>query len=200
MRGPTTVLDAVDLAVAPGQRIGLVGPNGVGKSTLLQALAGSVPLERGAVERTPPTATVGYLPQEPSRSDVETVAMYLARRTGVTTATAELEAATVALAADVDGTGDRYAIALDHWLSLGGADLDARVGQVWAELGLAPRLMEQPTSSLSGGEAARAGLAALLLARFDVFLLDEPTNDLDLDGLRSSRALGRPTCVLPSCW
>ena len=183
VRGATTVLDAVDLAVAPGQRVGLVGPNGVGKSTLLQALAGSVPLERGAVERTPPAATVGYLPQEPSRSDVETVAMYLARRTGVTTATAELEAATVALAGDVDGTGDRYAIALDHWLSLGGADLDARIGQVWAELGLAPRLMEQPTSSLSGGEAARAGLAALLLARFDVFLLDEPTNDLDLDGL-----------------
>nr|MBA3288038.1 ABC-F family ATP-binding cassette domain-containing protein [Acidimicrobiia bacterium] len=73
--------------------------------------------------------------------------------------------------------------ALDRWLALGGADLDARSGQVWADLGLAARLLDQPTASLSGGEAARAGLAALLLARFDVFLLDEPTNDLDLDGL-----------------
>ncbi len=135
VRGPLTVLDSVDLVVAPGQRIGLVGPNGVGKSTLLQALAGTVPLESGAVERTPPTATVGYLPQEPSRSDVETVAIYLARRTGVTTATAELEAATVALAGDVDGTGDRYSVALDHWLSLGGGRprrrASARSGPSW---------------------------------------------------------------------
>ena len=177
------MLESVDLVVAARQRIGVVGPNGVGKSTLLQALAGSVPLERGAVERTPTTATVGYLPQEPSRSDVETVAVYLARRTGVAAATAEMEAATIALAAHADGAADRYAVALDHWLSLGAADLDARVGQVWAELGLASQLLEQPTVSLSGGEAARAGLAALLLARFDVFLLDEPTNDLDLDGL-----------------
>ena len=81
------------------------------------------------------------------------------------------------------GADDRYDTALDRWLALGAADLDARVGEVWADLGLAARLLDQPTATLSGGEAARAGLAALLLARFDVFLLDEPTNDLDLDGL-----------------
>ena len=181
-RGPLTVLDGVDLVVAGGERIGVVGPNGVGKSTLLQALAGLVPLERGRVDRTPPTATVGYLPQEPSRSD-ESVAEYLARRTGVTDAHHELDAATAALAAGTPGADDRYAVALERWLALGGADLDARLGQVWADLGLTNRLLVQPTGSLSGGEAARAGLAALLLARFDVFLLDEPTNDLDLAGL-----------------
>jgi ATPase subunit of ABC transporter with duplicated ATPase domains len=68
-------------------------------------------------------------------------------------------------------------------LALGGADLEARIGAVWADLGLADRLLAQSMASLSGGEAARVSLAALLLARFDVFLLDEPTNDLDLDGL-----------------
>ena len=68
-------------------------------------------------------------------------------------------------------------------MALGGVDHEARVGQVWAELGLDEVLLDQPTGSLSGGEAARASLAALLLARFDVFLLDEPTNDLDLAGL-----------------
>ncbi len=68
------------------------------------------------------------------------------------------------------------------WRS-GAADFDARVGEVWHELGLDERLLEQPTLSLSGGEAARSSLASLLLSRFDVFLLDEPTNDLDLDGL-----------------
>jgi ATPase subunit of ABC transporter with duplicated ATPase domains len=181
-RGPLTVLDDIDLVVATGERIGVVGPNGVGKSTLLQALAGLVPLERGRVERTPPTATVGYLPQEPSRSD-EAVAEFLARRTGVTAANAELDLATAALAAGAPGADDRYAIALERWLALGGADLEARIGQVWADLGLTSRLLRQPTTFLSGGEAARAGLAALLLARFDVFLLDEPTNDLDLAGL-----------------
>ncbi len=182
-RGPLTVLDGIDLNVATGQRIGVVGPNGVGKSTLLQALAGLLPVDRGRVVRTPPTATVGYLPQEPARSDDETVRRYVARRTGTAAATEELEAATHAVAAGAAGADERYAHALERWLALGGADFDARVGQVWADLGLAAALLDQPTSSLSGGEAARSSLAALLLARFDVFLLDEPTNDLDLDGL-----------------
>jgi len=183
VRGPATVLDAVDLVVPAGQRIGLVGPNGVGKTTLLRALAGLVRLERGRVERTPPTATVGYLEQEPSRSTAESVSAFLARRTGVEQAGRELEAATGALARHIAGADDRYSVALEHWLALGGADLEARIGQVWADLGLSARLLDQPTAVLSGGEAARAGLAALLLSRFDVFLLDEPTNDLDLDGL-----------------
>ena len=68
-------------------------------------------------------------------------------------------------------------------MTLGAADFDARVGDVWADLGLSPELLDRPTLVLSGGEAARASLASLLLSRFDVFLLDEPTNDLDLDGL-----------------
>ena len=59
----------------------------------------------------------------------------------------------------------------------------SRIGAVADDLGMSARLLAQPTSSLSGGEAARASLAALLLSRFDVYLLDEPTNDLDLDGL-----------------
>ena len=182
-RGPLTVLDDVDLVVGVGQRIGVVGPNGVGKSTLLQALAGLVAPDRGRVERTPPTATVGYLPQEPSRSATETVRAYLGRRTGVTAAAVELESATHALASAATGADDRYAVAFERWMALGGVDHEARVGQVWAELGLDEGLLEQPTALLSGGEAARASLAALLLARFDVFLLDEPTNDLDLAGL-----------------
>ena len=86
-------------------------------------------------------------------------------------------------------------------MALGGADFDARAGQVWADLGLSGHLLDQPTATLSGGEAARAALAVLLLARFDVFLLDEPTNDLDLDGLdRLERWIGdlRAAVVLVS--
>jgi len=182
-RGPLVVLEAVDLTLGPGHRIGLVGPNGVGKSTLLGALAGRVALDSGSVEAQPRTANIGLLPQEPERSDNEVVRDFLARRSGVADAQAALDAATTALAAGDAGADDQYADALERWLALGAADFDARVGEVWADLGLDADLLEQSSASLSGGEAARASLASLLLSRFDVFLLDEPTNDLDLDGL-----------------
>ena len=185
-RGPLVVLDAVDLTVAGDDTIGLVGPNGVGKSTLLHVLAGQVQPDRGEVRLTPPTATVGYLAQERHGDLTESIRDHLHRRTGVAAASGELHAAADALAAagETDPqTITRYDVALQRWLSLGAADLDARIAEVWDDLGLFPELLEQSTATLSGGEAARVGLAALLLSRFDVYLLDEPTNDLDLAGL-----------------
>ncbi|MEV0157626.1 ABC-F family ATP-binding cassette domain-containing protein [Micromonospora sp. NPDC050686] len=172
----------LELVVAPGDVVGLVGMNGAGKSTLLRTLAGLQPVERGGVSLSPPTATVGYLPQEHERRPGETVADFLARRTGVAAAQAALDAATEALTAGAPGADDAYAEALERWLGLGGADLAERAEQVAAELGLAVDLAH-PMTALSGGQAARAGLASLLLSRYDVFLLDEPTNDLDLAGL-----------------
>ncbi|TNC20459.1 ABC-F family ATP-binding cassette domain-containing protein [Amycolatopsis alkalitolerans] len=180
--GDRTLFSGLDLVVAPGEVIGLVGVNGAGKSTLLRTLAGLVKPEHGEIRVTPPAATVGHLPQEPDRRPGESVRAFLARRTGVAAAQADLDAAGEALAAGADGADDRYATALDRWLALGGADLDERTGGVAAELGLTVDL-DQPMTSLSGGQAARAGLASLLLSRYDVLLLDEPTNDLDLDGL-----------------
>ena len=130
----------------------------------------------------PPTATVGYLPQEPERRAGESVLAFIGRRTGVAGAAAELDAATAALEAGEAGADDAYAEAFDRWMNLGGADLEERTAKVAASLGLAVRL-EAPMTSLSGGQAARANLASLLLSRYDIFLLDEPTNDLDIDGL-----------------
>ena len=186
-RGPRTILADVDVHLAPGRRAGVIGPNGVGKSTLLRALAGRIDdsdaVVEGTVETAPATATVGYLPQESERSSDETVDGFLARRTGVARAQAALDTATEALAAGAPGCDDDYSRALEQWLALGAADFDARAGRVFADLSIDDRLRAQHTATLSGGEAARVSLASLLLARFDVMLLDESTNDLDLDGL-----------------
>ncbi|MDT7796644.1 MAG: hypothetical protein QOI78_77 [Actinomycetota bacterium] len=180
--GDRILFSGLDLVVAPGDVVGLVGVNGAGKSTLLRTLAGLAKPDDGEVRLNPPTATVGHLPQEPERREGESVRAFLARRTGVSAAQADLDLATEALTAGEDGSDDRYATALDRWLDLGGADIDDRAGEVAADLGLDVDL-DQLMTSLSGGQAARAGLASLLLSRYDVFLLDEPTNDLDLDGL-----------------
>jgi len=183
VRGPAVVLSGVSLTVAPGSRTGVVGPNGAGKSTLLACLAGDLQPDGGRVALAPPTANVGLLPQEPDRRPGEDLQALLARRTGVTAAQAALDASTEALAAGATGADDAYAAALERWLDLGGADLEQRAEQVCADLGLPPALLDAQTAHLSGGQAARASLASVLLARFDVFLLDEPTNDLDFAGL-----------------
>jgi ATPase subunit of ABC transporter with duplicated ATPase domains len=182
--GARSLFSGLDLVVGPGDVVGLVGANGAGKSTLLRLLAGELEPEQGTVSISPPDATIGHLPQEPlsQRRPDETVATFLARRTGVAAAQQAMDAAAAALGAGDPGADDTYAAALDRWLALGGADLDERAGEVAATVGLGVEL-DTPMSALSGGQAARAGLAALLLSRYDVLLLDEPTNDLDLDGL-----------------
>ena len=179
--GAHTVLDNVTLALTPERRLGIVGPNGAGKSTLLRLAAGVEAPDSGLVSRTPRDLTCGYLPQEPDRRHGETLLGYLARRTGVAPAEHRLESRARAVA-EGDDAGDAYSAALEHFLALGGGDLESRAGAVAAELGL-PVSLDRATASLSGGEAARAALAAILLSRFDVLLLDEPTNDLDFDGL-----------------
>jgi ATPase subunit of ABC transporter with duplicated ATPase domains len=131
----------------------------------------------------PLSATVGYLAQEREAVEGETLAEYLARRTGVGEAQAELDRAAGALATADRGADALYSAALDRYLSLGGPDLEARAGTVCADLALPASLLCLGMSQLSGGQAARAALAALLLSRFDIVLLDEPTNDLDFDGL-----------------
>ena len=177
--GERTLFAGFDVVVAPGDVIGLVGANGAGKSTLLRLLAGLDVPEDGRVGLSPPDATVGLLPQEPDRRPGETVLGYLGRRTGVAEAEAVMDAAAEALTGEGE---DTYSPALERWLALGGADLAERAVQVAADVGLGVDLQAEMTS-LSGGQAARAGLASLLLSRYDVLLLDEPTNDLDLDGL-----------------
>ena len=180
-----TLFDSLDLTVAPGDVVGVVGANGAGKTTLLRILAGDLDPLEGLVATAPNDAFVGWLPQEHERVPGETVGHYVARRTGAAAATAEMERAATALGAGEHSRSaeDAYAHSLDHWQASGAPDLDERLPPVLAELGLDVDTRALMTS-LSGGQAARAALAALLLSRFDVVLLDEPTNDLDLAGLQ----------------
>ncbi|HYZ18760.1 MAG TPA: ABC-F family ATP-binding cassette domain-containing protein [Gaiellaceae bacterium] len=182
-RGADAILERVSLAVTPRSRIGIVGANGRGKTTLLRALAGLEPLDGGSVSRNPPSLRVGYLPQERELDPGETLLRYLARRTGVGEAEAELNRLESALADDPSLT-EAHAEALERFLVLGGADLTARARTVLAQVGLGLRVrLDRAVGELSGGEQGRAALASILLARFDVYLLDEPTNDLDFAGL-----------------
>ena len=177
------LFSSLNLTVAPGDVVGVVGANGAGKSTLLRLLAGHDTPLGGTVTTAPSDAFIGWLPQEHERIPGETVADYIARRTGAAAATIAMESTAEALGLGAPGADDAYAIALDHWLACGATDLDERIPPLLADLGL-DVVTGTLMTTLSGGQAARAALAALVLSRFDLVLLDEPTNDLDLAGLQ----------------
>ena len=170
-------------------------------------MVGALPAAAGSVAVVPSDATVGLLAQELDARPGETVADFVARRVGVAAASAELDAASDGLQSTGSEAGpssaalDRHQRALDRWMRLGGADLDARLDATLAMIGFAPPATDGPgdfsadgpvrdlvAETLSGGEQARVGLAALIVARFDVLLLDEPTNNLDGVGLAQLEA------------
>src|SRR5258706_8432046 len=138
--GDRPLFSDLDLTVAPGDVIGLVGVNGAGKSTLLRMLAGLCAAGSGTVAISPPTATIGYLAQEPDRRAQESVRQFLGRRTGVAAADDAMQAAAEALATGGSGADDDYSRAPDRWLALGGADLGGRAGARAGRLRPAPGL------------------------------------------------------------
>lgn len=181
--GPKVALAGISVTLGPDTRMGVIGRNGSGKSTLLRIIAGVDEPDEGTVDRMPVSATIGYLPQESERRPDESVASYLERRTGVRAAIDELDEASAALSDASNTAADRYDVALQHYLSLGAADFESRVGVVAHDIGISDQMLTLPMTALSGGQAARVSLAAVLLSRFDLLLLDEPTNDLDFAGL-----------------
>lgn len=191
--GARPLFSGLQLRLTPGDVTALVGPNGAGKTTLLRIVAGLHAPDAGTIRFAPPDATLGYLPQEPPAPD-ETILDYARRRTGVGPAQDAFESAAAALAdphpassrrtPESPDPAERYDHALATWLALGGADLDTRLAEVLAGLDLDADL-DRPLGSLSGGQAARAGLASILVSRYDLLLLDEPTNNLDARGLEA---------------
>jgi ATPase subunit of ABC transporter with duplicated ATPase domains len=136
------------------------------------------------VRADPPAATIGYLAQEQASLPGETLRQAVTRRTGVAAAEAELADAAAALSTGRPEADDRYAVALARYESLGAGDLEARLSTTLNEVGLGAELADREVATLSGGQEARLALAVVVMSRFDLTLLDEPTNDLDFDGLR----------------
>src|SRR5215210_4476947 len=120
--GARTLVTGLDLTVSDGDVVALVGPNGSGKSSLMRTVVGELPVESGTVRLAPADATVGWLPQV-TPDPAESLLAYARRRTGVARADRALEAAAEALACGAAEADAAYAEALEHWLSLGAADL-----------------------------------------------------------------------------
>jgi macrolide transport system ATP-binding/permease protein len=165
------LFDGLSLTLAPGERAGLVGPNGAGKSTLLRLLAGLERPDRGLITTT---AKIGYLPQEAPAGEATLDSLLRDALGEAGKALAELREPS-----DLD----RYADALERAEATGAWAAEARAEEVRRRLAIDHLPRDRPLHRFSGGEQARALLAATLLEDPDVLLLDEPTNHLDGDGL-----------------
>lgn len=175
--GHTPIIDSISFSIGPGDRIGLIGPNGAGKSTLLRLLVGEIQPTDGVIDRT--RDIVGFMPQELSMWHELTAQECIEQLTGVAQAYRDLDAATENMAED----DTAYNEALERLESLGAYSQEERLPRALREVGLAPNLLERKVGELSGGQQTKLALAAVLVAQYDVFLLDEPTNNLDLAGI-----------------
>ena len=183
--GAQDVFWDVSVQIARGDKIGLVGPNGEGKTTLLRILAGLEEPTAGTVHRAR-GLQVGYLPQIVDLDSERTVyAEMLTAFADLRAQQAELRRLEEAMAdpARREEAMRRYDDLLTRFELAGGYTYEARIRQVLAGLGFSAEEWDQPLGQLSGGQRTRALLARLLLQAPDLLLLDEPTNHLDLAAL-----------------
>ena len=185
--GARILLDPTSLRVQPGDRIGLVGRNGAGKTTSLRVLAGETMPHSGRLERK---GAVGYLPQDPRTGDLDVNARdrVLSAR-GLDTLVTDIAKIQVQLAEGPhdDNLVRRYGNLEERFDTLGGYAAESEAARICANLGLPDRVLAQPLRTLSGGQRRRIELARILFADSGgeptTLLLDEPTNHLDADSI-----------------
>ncbi len=192
--GDALILQGISFTVNAGDRVGLIGPNGCGKTTLLRILIGREKPDTGSLSLDPPGIEIGYLEQGLSYADADTLDdIVRAERRALAEAEAEVVQLAEALAADSDSSGpteggqrtlQAYGEALARMLRLVETQPpEHEVIAALAGLGLGQLALDAPVGHLSGGQKTRLGLARLLLCKPELLLLDEPTNHLDIEAL-----------------
>ncbi|MBR5807830.1 MAG: ABC-F family ATP-binding cassette domain-containing protein [Alistipes sp.] len=189
--GGWTLFDGISFLVNPKERIGLVGKNGAGKTTILKLIAGLQQPTSGAVTKTA-DCTIGYLPQQMQVADTTTLLAETAKAfEEVLAIEAEIERLTNEIAVRTDYESEEYEKLLhrlndanDRYHILGGDTRDADIEKTLLGLGFRREEFDKPTREFSGGWRMRIELAKLLLRRPSIFLLDEPTNHLDIESIQ----------------
>ena len=189
--GGWTLFDSISFLINPKERVGLVGRNGAGKTTILKLIAGLEQPTSGAVTRNA-DCTIGYLPQQMVVHDTTTLIEETAKAFDVVLALeAEIERLTAQIATRTDYESESYEKLLhslneatDRYHILGGDTRDADIEKTLLGLGFRREEFTKPTSTFSGGWRMRIELAKLLLRRPSIFLLDEPTNHLDIESIQ----------------
>jgi len=182
--GSEVVLDQLNLQLHAGEKVGMVGANGSGKTTILNLITGRITPEIGRVIRQK-GLRIGYLPQEATFNGERTVLeeMYagvdhlLRLQQAIHNASHEMESLA---GAELQSKMKQYDRLSREFEIAGGYEYETRIRMTLAALGFEPELHDARTSALSGGQLSRLGLAQVLMLETDLLLLDEPTNHLDL--------------------
>jgi ATP-binding cassette, subfamily F, member 3 len=180
--GPDDIFSGISLTIPHRARLAIVGPNGIGKTTLLRILAGEETQSAGQVQRAK-NLSIGYLPQEAAFHSQHTLwEECLVAFNGLLAMEAELGRLEAAMGdpAQAEQVLDRYGRLQEEFDRLGGYTYPTRIRQVLTGLGFEPDEFGYPLAHLSGGQRTRALLARLLLSDPDLLVLDEPTNHLDI--------------------
>ena len=189
----------VDLQIAAGRRVAIVGANGAGKTTLLELITGEQEVDAGTITRARDTV-IGYLRQEVAQSRGRSVLAEVLAGAGELSGIGrrmkhiETELSDATEEAELTELMEEYGRLQHRFETLGGYSLDAEARRILAGLGFAQDDMERPVDEFSGGWMMRIALARLLLQNPDVLLLDEPTNHLDLGQRRVAAGLPGHLC------
>ena len=183
--GARLLMADVSFRVDKGDKVGLVGRNGAGKTTMTRALAGEGQPTGGTITRT---GEIGYLPQDPRAGDPEQLARTrILDARGLGSIVLELQQAGVEMGSDEPAVAEkamaRYSRLTDRFQSLGGYSAEAEAAAIASNLNLPDRILGQPLSTLSGGQRRRIELARILFSDAETMILDEPTNHLDADSV-----------------